>query len=108
MLGVDAIALIATGQGAQRDRISAARQWHAWFGRHGGIARFANAEAVGESRFVLGGLVESGRRFHVSPDCVHDDGFDVSTAHPQCLDCLGISFVGPLLDCLGRKIGVTE
>jgi hypothetical protein len=49
---------LASGQGAQRGRISAARQWHAWFGRHGGIARFANAEAVGKSRFVLGGSVE--------------------------------------------------
>ena len=30
-----------------------------WFAGRGGIARFANAEAAGKSRFVLGGL---GRR----------------------------------------------
>lgn len=59
---------LPSGQGDQRSRISAVPQWRACFARRGGIARFANAEAVGKSRFVLGGSVESGRGFHVSPD----------------------------------------
>jgi uncharacterized protein (DUF697 family) len=45
---------LASGQGDQRGRISAAPQWRTCFARRGGIARFANAEAVGKSRFVLG------------------------------------------------------
>jgi hypothetical protein len=48
---------LPSGQGAQRSRISAVPQWRACFARRGGIARFANAEAVGKSRFVLGGSV---------------------------------------------------
>jgi hypothetical protein len=48
---------LPSGQGAQGGRISAAPQWRACFARRGGIARFANAEAVGKSRFVLGGSV---------------------------------------------------
>src|ERR1700730_4394978 len=77
---------LASGQGAQRGRISAARQRHAWFGRHGGIARFANAEAVGKSRFVLGGSVESGRGFHVSPNSTTEcsgDGSEPQTSKPD-------------------------
>ena len=65
---LDATALITQRSGRSTRPISAAPQWRGCFARHGGIARFANAEAVGKSRFVLGGSVESGRGFHVSPD----------------------------------------
>ena len=59
---------LPSGQGVQRGRISGAPQWRAWFARRGAIPRFATAEAVGKSRFLLRGSVESGPRFYVSPE----------------------------------------
>jgi hypothetical protein len=59
---------LPSGQGVQHGRISGAPQWCARFARRGAILRFATAEAVGKSRFLLRGPVESRPRFYVSPD----------------------------------------
>jgi hypothetical protein len=56
---IAALSLFVMSAGRWAGRVSAAKQWRAWFARRGGIARFP--EALGKSRFVLGGSVESGR-----------------------------------------------